>query len=869
MVDRIDGLWLVEVTAVPVGTSTTAAVAAGATVLPVGNAYPFRAGTGWARVDSTQVVPFTAADLDADTVTLASAVTGPLDDGAAVVLWDAAAGAEVTEMQAFVVDPGVSEAEPYVVDVTHPLSYGSLPEGPVDPPMVVSIAQDASGVWYLAELDDQAVVLDGGNLDPTTLPEPVPVAPPTVSPGVRVVGDADGLTLVTDGVDPTTTIDYYVNGALYASTRANVLWVGAGDAGLVPDTDYPVYVVAHNAAGAAAPSATVIGRLDPGVSPEQTIARLNVAILSGGVIQIGSGVTISADDGVRIEGTDGRLIWLTASGDRPQIRGVTVETDDLVVNGGLTINSPPDKPANHINGSLVLSDKLSNPSAAPTVQEWDPTYTLGWARTGSYGQRGLAQTSDGYGWVVLTSDGQVSQIRVFKTADRAVDQTVDLGDWQAGGVMPLSVCRGGSTLYVLCQRWSTVRSQWELVVRRYTDGSTDPAHQISYISQTALLNSDGSQTAPAAYSSAIAYDSTDSTLWVVSQHTSNNRVVVRRYTTGGVWQSQHVTTVLVDRVAYGAVVSAADWGEKRLWVAGWGQDATEILCIDPTTWTQDSYGRFGRSGELGLYWDGTRFWSLTSGPASSPQLRKFSTMLWGGVAAKYTWYDSDTSSGVHESAASPTAPSVMLGNRRSIRVVTPHQPDNGTTDGADSVRLYLDDGVDGWRLRATVSSAAGPNIIDCDPPIGGPVQNAPAVSTFPAGSSIGKVVTAAVDVNGFSLGELRGDGYVRMVGNTSWQTMALVNGYTAGATVPKYRLEPDGVVRMRGIISMGTATDGTVAATLPVGFRPSDTFRVGVMCNPTATATGRVVIGTDGKITLSKNAGTPTAYYIDGAFSTV
>jgi hypothetical protein len=57
-----------------------------------------------------------------------------------------------------------------------------------------------------------------------------------------------------------------------------------------------------------------------------------------------------------------------------------------------------------------------------------------------------------------------------------------------------------------------------------------------------------------------------------------------------------------------------------------------------------------------------------------------------------------------------------------------------------------------------------------------------------------------------------------------WHAATLLAGWTnlgAPYTTAAYYLQPDGMVRLRGILVGGTKTDGTVIATLPAGYRPT------------------------------------------------
>ena len=94
----------------------------------------------------------------------------------------------------------------------------------------------------------------------------------------------------------------------------------------------------------------------------------------------------------------------------------------------------------------------------------------------------------------------------------------------------------------------------------------------------------------------------------------------------------------------------------------------------------------------------------------------------------------------------------------------------------------------------------------------------------------------------------------RSLGSNSWVDLVLQNSWVKIASrVARYRQSGDSVQVELQVIS-GTATDGTVIATLPVGFRPLATFAVNVLAAPATTPSSsvvqpRLVFNTDGTIT--------------------
>lgn len=85
------------------------------------------------------------------------------------------------------------------------------------------------------------------------------------------------------------------------------------------------------------------------------------------------------------------------------------------------------------------------------------------------------------------------------------------------------------------------------------------------------------------------------------------------------------------------------------------------------------------------------------------------------------------------------------------------------------------------------------------------------------------------------------------LGDSGWQTLSLINGWTVGGTeTPQYR-KIGNVIYFRGAIVKNTgATE--VCAVLPVGFRPNQQVRFPVTSNTTIILVG--IINTDGEISM-------------------
>lgn len=90
----------------------------------------------------------------------------------------------------------------------------------------------------------------------------------------------------------------------------------------------------------------------------------------------------------------------------------------------------------------------------------------------------------------------------------------------------------------------------------------------------------------------------------------------------------------------------------------------------------------------------------------------------------------------------------------------------------------------------------------------------------------------------------------------TWNALALLNLWvnydTANYANPQYAKDSEGVVHLRGVIKDGTATAGTVLATLPVGYRPTKRHVFAIVASEAIEV---VDILTNGNIVLSTAAG--------------
>jgi len=85
---------------------------------------------------------------------------------------------------------------------------------------------------------------------------------------------------------------------------------------------------------------------------------------------------------------------------------------------------------------------------------------------------------------------------------------------------------------------------------------------------------------------------------------------------------------------------------------------------------------------------------------------------------------------------------------------------------------------------------------------------------------------------------------------TGWTNLSLQNGwveYSTTFTSPQYIKNADGIVTLKGLIKTGTATNGTVIANLPAGFRPKEKLIFSSVAN---SHHARIDVASNGNITI-------------------
>lgn len=680
-----------------------------------------------------------------------------------------------------------------------------------------------------------------------------PTAPPAASPTLTASGSKDAITVVAEGVvDPTTILDYYIDGVLAESTRSAV-YVFRTDAAGAPlelDTPYWFHVIARNVIGSAAASPTIEATLNAAVDSEKILAVVRAGFALLGAVTVGN-ITITPGTGVPgdvdydpggivIPLSDGGEIRLPADGSDAVIDAI-LRTADAVVNGGLTINGV----TNFLNGRLRLGSGVPNPAAAPAMGVTGYPVDARFPGTPADGdqQRGLAKSADGTRWAFVADE----DLWIINSTTFAIAGHVPLGfasfvSADNEGFYPSSVATLGNQWYVLGQKFNVSGGeyQWRMQIYSITGG---------FVSGRWLESVAGSRltTVSDFRDGAIAFDPDGLHFWVVRTLTSGKWRFYKYAVSGGAVAVSEVVTG--DIGAYltsgGLYVGNADLGASRFIVQGGVNNAYGAHAFD-STGTYVLADSWGSTWGYGLWWDGTQFWTLYA-DGTSTYLAKYSTSKVDyTVTAEYTWYDNNATGGNKESGGSPVATRTVP-RRWWATVAIPVPPNVGGADqdAANAVKLYVGSGGT-RRYLATFTTGLAQTYAIRTIPVSGPSTG---TSTFAAASATGGIES----LDGISY--VRGDNSAYLPGTDTWHQVggagepAYVSGWggLAGELV-YFRKNPMGDVHLVGKATPGT---GTTVFVLPVGYRP-----IKKVADRIAKAQGSgnfvtVDVNTDGTVTVA------------------
>lgn len=861
---------VVAVDTLPLGDVLAQDALTGSSVLYVEDAADFDAKGGTLLLGGSQVVVYYSADDETGEVVLDEAADADYLAGDRVEIFDPSTNSKVVETVAQVEVEGTEQGgDPLEAIVDHAL-IPYLPVGIRDDSLSTAGTGEAVALeWrgddlFVVNIIGREAIFDGTVIDPETLPptDNTPTVPPISSPSLSIKGTADGLVVRTiETIDTTTVLDYHLTATppldpgtgeplpftptsatkVGDATRSSVVLITELPDGtrLAPDTAYYLRVVASNVVGAAAPGPMAQGALDPSVVTDVVTGTLTAGFALLGGMQVGQ-ITVDPDSGITIPNPTGVTV-LPADGSAASFSG-SVETDDLAVNGGLSINGE----TNFVNGALGLANVVVAPTKAPTLgQTWDYTAPIGtdtWSLTEGVNTAEWASVNTGTNTLKRFSKATGAQIASYAAPS----------GFKLWGVTALAgsfwaVAKKTASPYTLCllkiSSTGTKQAEWELVSGSYVSGIPGIGHNGS-----ALL---------------------------VGYATTTSNLAVRTISTAGTVTS----TVTYDLTNLSTTPSSYVNG---LGVSPFGRSGASVMwaSIDGLLYTFDTTDLypnegFGAAESLkGVTW--TSDGKLRYLGYSTYRVYEFAHAYWDApVSVGYSWFDSDPTGGTHETESGPTA-SVQPWNLSLLRVQTPAPPDTGQPDDPDTVRVYLNGnrqaavapGVREVRYSAVTAGSAPPatNGFIGSSAFPGEVRSGRtdadgAIFTV-RGDGTGRWGKAKVDTNGYLVVD-----QVGLPVDLSGSVLAATGWAVVSAKVVRFGPFIDLVMdftRSGGTVvagSGGNVSPDVQICTVPAAYRPTTYSAIGVV-KRVAVQTGFAELDTSGRVFFTD--GLPSITYADG-----
>lgn len=759
---------VLEVSIVPSGDELDVAHAAGATTLQLTDVSEFDSeGGGSLRVDSIDGVAdpvdydYDAVDTILNTVHILTGLAADAEEGRKIFTLPLT---EEKWAKVEIQDDGDTK----LCRVHHSLQ-DRMVDGVREPEDQETVTIEMiDGDLTIVNIIDEIAQVDAGYQIPGTAPDSGggPTLPPASSPTLTTTGFKDAITVEAHGVvDPTTTLDYYIDGVLAESTHSPIMLFRSTPAGVQfqPNTEYIFSVQARNGiAPDPAPSPGVIGVLNPNVDSETVLGIVKAGFALLGSLTIGK-ITIKPPSGtpgqpdydpggIVIPTTAGTTIKFPADGSSAVIEAI-LRTADMIVSGGLTINGL----TNWINGRVLLGSGTPDPDTKPSLSYYGTltdrvfaTATYTEAQTG----RGLCQTADGTRWAftkALTPDQSKKKLVIVNDSDGSVFTEIHSDD---ALLHMVGVTCVGNTFYVLGYRWNAAAAENQYRIHTYNkSGGLIDQWWITDINGARITN-----TVPGGWEDgAIAADNDGAGPGIyVAKIRSTYRLRVHQFNPGSLqvgseWQQVTHTDSpsdwLMDFTSGGFYVGEADYGvgNKRWYIGGrrtgsstaWGVFAFNL---NATPFTLDSAKDFAVGYSVnGLTYEGGKFlsllWSSTRAFLGKYSSQKTDTPIF----AKYSWYDSNATGGNKESKGSPEK-TITVPKRAWPMFSVPKPPLTGAgNDIADRVAFYLGSATGDANLKrvAIYDGSEGDTALDVF--VGAGTQTPLPASTFPPAASSGSI----------------------------------------------------------------------------------------------------------------------------------
>jgi len=836
---------IAAVSTTPICTELTTDQLAGATSMPVQNTSTFTIGDA-VTIGGEQ---HTISDIpDAATLALGEPLTGAQPAETQVVRLDPGTGTPATITLALIQQDGEDEDADYIEAVVPQNLRDRVPDGirDVNQGEIVTIERLA-GSWQITEVRGTALFIDASSLDPTTLPDRKPTAPPASSPAIRAFGDARGITLVAEGIDQTSVLDWYIDGVLSSEpqgvgSRATVvrLTKDSVGAGFVDGNTYLFHVVARNIVGAAAASPDVSGQLNQGVSAEFVMARVVSGFVLAGAITVGN-ITITPGTGspgdpdydpggINIPLADGGLIQFPADGS-PAVITALLTAYRLTVMNYLTILGVN----NVLAGLLTLQSSTVAPNQAPQVarSSVNPAQRIGaglnnlivigfgeydsanWWAIAGYDPAGVAPVSVAL-YQVNKTTGAVTTLVSFASIDGAMSATkigtsyyVLAGDFWNGAVTMYRFSAAGA-----------ITGSWQLT----NNWSGNPW----------CIGTDGTN--------------------ILVGRGEAGKVDVRTTASPG---SVSSTITIPWSGTYTAVTRGSfDYGADRLLITA--NNFTRSHTVSGTTATEVTTEAFIKTHwpqtNGGIAYDSTGgYWWSAQYDGTYNYACRFSRQRTTATGRSFTVTYAQGATPTYQSKPSPAA-TIDQTARSWIQVIGPTLPASPGVKDPDRIGIYLANQLQAFTAAASNFFWFGTSVTGAA---------APTVEGFPPGT-LGRLASQSTDANG-ALTQLYGNGDYRLGGKNLDDTVWVNLAHQGTAGTVSWRRH-NGLFELRVIATMNvanatkvtlvTTANGFPVATYPL---PGTATYMPIYGGFDSFFAGNVILNADGSIDLYQTSGATRA----------
>lgn len=855
------------------------------------------------------IYTYIAKDEDSDVNTLTLDPTTPLL--ADVAFEDEVSFYPLTTEKMALVDP--DDGQDWVRAVIDHSLQASIPEGVRDPGSEeTAIMEIEEGQRVIKNILGREQVIDGTSIDPTTLPTAEPASDglvPAKVTGVTAAGAIRSVVLSWPEVLNFDTVTYQIFGSTEAGFvpgPANLVGEVAGNlffaqkvydatiGGLV-DLDptkgpYRFRVLSIDEDGPAEEysdevSATPLQITSPDIATNAVVAA---SILAGSVtadkfaavmiiaskLLLGDRITQSDLDGIEIR-TDTGVIKFPSDGTAAMIYSDLIAFS-LEVRNSLNVRGPD----NFLAGTLTSASGILDPVAAPTLSNY-------WTYTQITPIGGEADFTDAV--AICTAD----------------EGNTSVGGWRYLDQYGLVYAYDPVTFDSIVQVWRWSPDGTQVKIKDLFTGTSEPVWDINQFGASMVSHNDASGTANNHFITMFMINTDGSWSWKIRKYDKNFNfvadypvqatgigfdeipVIGNNITNNGLvmaWKrasdSKLCIRTVSDTGVQGAVVaSTATITKNPSFINGSASGVGYNVAIDNVLQryttalarvTADDFAHSSARGSKTIYGESADFWESFVELDDDGKLWHYTWYTeHRTVKGLHTWYDGDPL-GTYGAGGESKGSQVRTFNLSAgafCRVDIPAPPDGGDPDDPDRVRLYMND--DGTAVYNLIGALAVGQLSTYISDIGASTPP-PAVSAF-AGrpGAVGRFKAAKNNLNGVPVWDLFGNGPGRVgplewdqdgndLTDTGWLNPTFSNSWVSrnpASTSSDRKAQYKKVgkrVHMEGLIQGGAV--GTVAFTLPVGMRPSDTIQRSSIAS--GNVVSRIQIGSNGQVTIVSGSGT-------------